>query len=183
MNKYEKLIIGIAIISIFVFLSKYLDLKCSNPNFKTKIDTIAKVQYKERLKIDTLIIPKWNIVKQNIYISDTIYRIDTITKIVTKYLTKNVYKDTILNDTNGLIVLTDTIYKNKIKDRKTQINLYKKTKIIQPRINHFFITCGSQLHQEMNVSFGLKYSHKKNMFGANYSTNKIISLEYSYRLR
>lgn len=183
MKKYEKICTWFVGVILAILIFNYLDCKCSAPKEIVKIDTIYKTEYKENLIIDTSFVPKWITVKEKIYISDTVYRIDTIIKYVTNHLTKNVYKDTILNDTSGLIIITDTIYKNLIKYRKSDISLYNKTVIKQPKNNALFIGFGSQLNQKVNMSFGLKYKHKKNMFGANYSTNNIISFEYYYLLK
>ena len=80
---------------------------------------------------DTAYIPQLD----SIYITDTLYldsiireiiereRIDTVI-IFREHFTLNTYQDTILNDSNGFIVISDTLYRNKIKSRLTSIKLY-----------------------------------------------------------
>ena len=80
---------------------------------------------------DTTYIPQIDTLK----FTDTIYLDSIIRQIIIKekldtiiifreHFTLNTYKDTILNDSNGFIVISDTIYRNKIKSRLTSIKLY-----------------------------------------------------------
>ena len=182
MKKLEKTLFKIIAIILTIIIFIFINDKYHQENKIIKIDTITKIKYKEKLKIDTSFIPKWNIIKEKIYISDTVFRTDTIIKYITNYLTKNVYKDTILNDTSGLIVLTDTIYKNLIKSRKSDISLYNKTVIKQSKNNALFIGVGSMLNQELNINLNAHFKHNKHMFGVGYGTNKTIYLHYNYMI-
>jgi len=80
---------------------------------------------------DTTYIPQIDTLK----LTDTIYLDSIIRQIIIKekldtiiifreHFILNTYKDTILNDSNGLIVVNDTLYRNKIKHRYNQIKLY-----------------------------------------------------------
>ena len=80
---------------------------------------------------DTAYIPQIDTLK----LTDTVYLDSIIRQIIIKekldtiiifreHFTLNTYKDTILNDSNGFIVISDTLYRNKIKSRLTSIKLY-----------------------------------------------------------
>ena len=80
---------------------------------------------------DTAYIPQIDTLK----FTDTVYLDSIIRQIIIKekldtvvifreFFSLNTYKDTILDDSNGLIVVNDTLYKNKIKSRYNQIKLY-----------------------------------------------------------
>ena len=52
--------------------------------------------------------------------------IDTA-EILKDYFTGFFYQDTILNDSNGLIVISDVLYRNRIKSRKKYLKLSERT--------------------------------------------------------
>ena len=99
--------------------------ECSSPRVVTN-HTTDTVIYR-----DSIYIPKLD----TLYFTDTIYKDSVISRIIERekidtvyiireHFTYSTYKDTILNDSNGLIVISDTLYRNKIKSRYNQIKLY-----------------------------------------------------------
>lgn len=54
------------------------------------------------------------------------HKIDT-SQILADYFSKNFYLDTLLNDTNALIIIADTITRNKITYRLPTINIFPHT--------------------------------------------------------
>lgn len=114
------LIIGFLLLYI-LFLQECKRPKVVNPT--TKVDTIV-------LK-DTFYQPtiKDSIVYSTIYKDKVSYVYDTFVDtvyVIKDYLTKYYYQDTILSDSNGLIVIMDTIYRNRIKSRQNYVRLYPK---------------------------------------------------------
>ncbi len=54
------------------------------------------------------------------------HNVDTLA-ILSDYFSRNLYQDTLQNDSNGLIILVDTICQNRITYRHPQITLYPQT--------------------------------------------------------
>ena len=189
MKKLEKILMWFIGIILAIFIFNYLDAKCNSKDQYSKIAISKHPKEISNIKPFAQVEPTKqdvnNVIYINKYLIDSVFIFDTIRikEYITKYLTKNVFLDTAFNNDSIFLSVLDSVYMNTISYRKYNLELRNKTVIKQPKQNNYYITVGSQLHQEINVSFGLKYRHKNNMFGANYSTNKVLSLEYSYRLR
>lgn len=95
---------------------------------------VPKPQTTVQIKVDTLYYP-WVVPVPQIEFRDTgswhqaFQPIDTAA-IVLEFLTKNVYHRTLINDTNALITLTDTIFQNKLCHGYIQAQFYPHTRII-----------------------------------------------------
>ena len=93
------------LITIIGFIGFILNLKyCKDPNYITKIDTVYITKIKKNLIPVAVAYPVDSLVNNIIYDTDTVIQIDSVIKYITKYLAKNTFKDTILNDSNGLII-------------------------------------------------------------------------------
>jgi hypothetical protein len=79
-----------------------------------RVDTIRAV--------DTVYVPKWNY--KEVHLTDTVF--DTV-RLIIDYNTLVAYSDTILNDSTGFVLISDTLYQNRIKSRKSKINVYQRT--------------------------------------------------------
>jgi len=127
-KKYFSVII-ILVLVIIILLQRSCNGKTivNTPTIETKIDTIWKVKH------DTVI----NTVKQTKVIhvpvpedpkfhpSDDIDTCKTrFNKLLTEYLTKRVYKDTLKLDSLGTIVINDTVFMNAL-GKRTKIYDYK----------------------------------------------------------
>lgn len=136
-----KLFKSIPYIFILILIGYIIFLReCTPPAIVYTTDTIT---YR-----DTTYVPKYD----TTYLKDTVYldsiireiiereRIDTVF-ILREHFTLNFYTDTILNDSNGLIVVSDTLYRNKIKARYNQIKLYPQ-RIKPPLLTKYFIGVG-----------------------------------------
>ena len=95
---------------------------------------VPKPQTTVQIKVDTLYYP-WVVPVPQIEFRDTgswhqaFQPIDTAA-IVREFLTKNVYHRTLVNDTNALIILTDTVFQNKLCEGYIQAQFYPYTRII-----------------------------------------------------
>lgn len=109
-----------------------------------------------------------------------------------------VYVDTLMNDSNALIVLHDTVCLNRLgnrtleykNNRPTQV-IHNSTQIINPYPSGFYpgvgLTVPLSADESLGISVGLTYfpqqSHGKNVFSAGYDVvNKRVSMCYSIRL-
>ena len=81
---------------------------------------------------DTLIQYKTKHLKDTIFIYDTIY---IIKDVVNDYFAKVHYPDTLLDDSIGLITVSDTIFMNRLLSRESNIYIYSKTYEIRPIFN------------------------------------------------
>lgn len=125
------------------------------------------------------------------YLKDTIYidsiireiiikeKLDTIV-IFREHFTLNTYQDTIINDSNGLIVIYDTLYRNKIKSRYNQIKLYPQR--LKPTLStKYFIGGGINGGADrlgLNISAGL-LTKKEYLYNCSYD---LINKEISFNL-
>lgn len=83
------------------------------------------------------------------FIDSTIYNIERkdsviidTNRIVFDYLfTHNVFSDSLMLDTNGYVILTDTLFRNKIKARSYSFTLHQKTSVN----NNFTYGCSKTL--------------------------------------
>ena len=81
--------------------------------------------------------------------------------ILKDYFRHNFYKDTILDDSNGFIVISDVLYQNSIESRSKSITMYDRTvyiHIVDERkpVNKIFAG--------LNLGYGFKYDRP--IFGA-----------------
>lgn len=121
--------------------------------------------------VDTLVVTDTVKYPVEVYKPYPVYKTDTsvvyvpldvdTAYILKDYFTHNFYRDTILSDSNGLIVISDVIYQNAIEKRSKEITLYDRTiyvHIVDERkpVNKFFVG--------MNLGYGFKYDRP--IFGA-----------------
>jgi len=121
--------------------------------------------------VDTLTVTDTVTYQVEVYKPYPVYKTDTsivyvpldvdTAYILKDYFTHNFYRDTILDDSNGFIVISDVIYRNGIEKRSKAITMYDRTiyvHIIDERkpINKIFVG--------MNLGYGFKYDRP--IFGA-----------------
>ena len=141
---------------------------------------------------DTAYVPKLDtiLVKDTLYLDSIIReviereRIDTV-YLLREHFTHNFYTDTILNDTNGLIVINDTLYRNRVKSRLNQIKLFNQVRDIKIR-NKYFVglgVVGSTDRMGLSANFAV-LTKKKKLYSIGYDViNKDISLRFYFTLR
>jgi|2_EtaG_2_1085320.scaffolds.fasta_scaffold23848_4 hypothetical protein len=134
-------------------------------------------------KLDTTYLTKVDTVYLDSIILKTIEteRIDTV-YLLREHFTKNFYTDTILNDSKGLIVVNDTLYRNRIKSRLNQIKIFSH----KPKVsNHYYIgmgVIGSSDRMGLMAQGGL-LTKKRNLYTIGYDViNKDISLSFYIKL-
>jgi hypothetical protein len=128
---------------------------------------------------DTLIIQPKAYVPKPVY-RDTgstkwrYHEIDTL-KILQNYFSRQLYRDTIVNDSNALIVLNDTVSRNQIISRLPQITLYPQTiyrtqylVIPQKSSLHIGFSVGKNPSQFSLASSVMFQSKKGNIYFASY---------------
>lgn len=121
------------------------------------------------------------------YIIDTDYvKIHDTVEVLTDYMRKYAYSDTIKIDTNKIVYIQDTISQNKILGRSVGLNIQEKTiyitKTIQPKdktaLYFGFLTDLRQSNNQFGVGVGLAIkTPKKGVIMLNATTNN-YSLGY-----
>ncbi|MBC8147306.1 MAG: hypothetical protein H8E98_04920 [Bacteroidetes bacterium] len=120
------------------------------------------------------------------------YPVDTA-QILTEYFAKHYYQDTLVNDTNALIVVKDTITQNKIMYRNPVITIFphfikQTTYIVQPQplVRKVFLGIGiGRSINQFALSPSLMYISKKdNAYSLSYDVlNKDIYLTMFWKLK
>jgi hypothetical protein len=178
-NKITTLII------VFFFGAVFNWLVCNKPNTEiiTKTDTITKTIYKDSIKYDTIIYSNVKLINDTIYVNDTIFDIDTIFFTINDYFAKVHYLDTLLNDSTGFISVSDTIFKNRLLNRTSNIEIYNKT--ILPVNDKISLFAGVFYLNGINNSLGanLSLERKKSLFSVGYGTNKTFLINYQYKIK
>ena len=166
--------------------------ECSTPCPDiTENDTVVK--YIDR--VDTIILNKTTYIPKIVYQKvDSIvwvhYQVDTL-QILEDYFLVNYYQDTIMNDTNGLIYISDSVTRNRIVSRFPSIKLYPHfiTETIttkEPLKNKVFIGLGvGRSAAEFGVSGNIGLMTKKdNLYTVSYDMiNKDIYLSLYWKLK
>lgn len=178
----------IIIFAIIIFLgyifwpSKPICPPCPDP---IPFDTSAFIKSMEIKYPDTVYVPIHDTVFKYKTRHDTIEKtieipkdIDSL-KVATSYFTTWMVKDTILNDSNGFIVITDLVKQNRIQKRLVY------PKIIRPhmKIVTETIKIPCEYKNKLKVGFGLSYNPKGDLgLSAKvlYETkrNKTVGLSY-----
>lgn len=152
---------------------------CSSSHKNISKTSEVKTEVRSNIKPSFYTKPKNIITFEKIYIKDTVYIVDTtfITDTVfiyDDYFTHYNYKDTILNDLRALIIIDDTIYRNKLYSRKSNITWHKQ----KPKINFYVGTEIEIRKDEYVVSVNGLISYKKNMVGAGINNKKEYLIKY-----
>lgn len=117
MNSIGKLtnIIIPLLIGIIIYQS------CSKENTPPKTVTNTKITWVPLIKYDTTFLPQYHTIIK----TDTVIipqDVDTL-DILKDYFSKVIYIDTLLFDSLGYVLITDTVYKNRILTRKIHKNI------------------------------------------------------------
>jgi len=117
----------ILVVAALLFVVAVQHGGCGNPNLKADTVTLHDTAWTIH---DSLIVKKLKI-KQTIhdtlpaeYIADTNYPILKLQyeALVSAFLDKNIYADTLKIDTLGYVAVTDTVYKNELQNRSYKYN-------------------------------------------------------------
>ena len=170
------IIVGLAILAIFLFLLKIPAKVITN----TKVDTIITHQtFTKYTKGD----------KIPFKVLDTVYQqIHDTTQIIQEFNEFIVYRDSINQDSN-LFVIQDTVHQNKIIGRSFDAKIQKKTIVItntiQPKSKAgLYLGFRSDISRdytkvEHNISLHLKTRHK-GLFSVGYGMSG-YSVGYSFK--
>lgn len=137
--------------AILSFLSAFLDFFKKHPSWVVIIGLVLYILFLRECTpgptpcdpcpeiLDTITVVQIDSVPYpvEVYIPDIHYKdtgsshfifmpVDT-NAIIAEYLTKNIIIDTLVNDSNAFIVLTDEIWMNKITNRRKEMTIYPKT--------------------------------------------------------
>ena len=176
--------INLILILACFFLLGLLLKKCNpeQPEIIFQTDTVVKAIYWDYVRYDTIIQSEFVpiIYKDTVYLKDTVY---IVQDVVNDYFAKVSYIDTLLNDSNGFISVSDTIYMNRLLNRSAVIKTYNTTKTIKDNKAHFYIGLGSSFNRDdINFSLNGYLQKKRNIFGIGYNTDKKIIINYAYKL-
>ena len=140
-------------------------------NDTTYIPQVDTVHFTDTLYVDSII--NHTIINERI---DTVY-------ILRQHFTNRIYTDTILNDVRGLIIINDTLYRNRIKSRYNSIKLFRDKPIIK---NKYFLgggVIGSQDRLGLMANVGLLTKRNK-LYTAGYDfINKDVSLSLYIKIK
>jgi len=123
----------------------------------------------------------------NHYIPDTNYNklVVQYQEVVNQLLAKNIHKDSIRIDSNGYVKITDTVQKNLIVGRSTQVNIkypiIKETVTIFPKkVTQLYIGGAFQTNlQNQQISVGALLKTRNDfLFGGSLSVNTYGDLMY-----
>ena len=182
------------IIILILIAIIFLQRECNSP---IKPDTIIihdTINYS-----DTIYKPKpYEVIKYQ-YKNIHHYKIDTVIDfalvdtmaILSDYFAKYVYKDTILNDTNGFITIYDTITKNRILSRSVHKKFYPTTYTVTTPIKHrtkVYIGFGAngwldKFGVSINMALLTKQDHLYSIGYDPLNKNVAINLYWKIRLR
>jgi hypothetical protein len=146
---------------------------------------------------DSLIVSKPQLIKSisveshdtiiNQYVPDTNYAklVLQYQEVVNQLLTKNILADSIRIDTNGYVKITDTVQKNLIVGRGTQVNIkypiIKETVTIPPKkVTQLYVGGVLQASPEINQAGvgALLKTRNDFLFGGSLSVNTYGNLQY-----
>lgn len=165
---------------LFIFM-KY----CNEPNpdviFKT--DTIYSEKIITELIPDTIIKENIVLINDTIYINNEIIKIDTIFVYLDDYLAVKSFIDTSFNDSLGLFVINDSLYRNSIKYRHVERKTYDKTKTIYEDKNGLYLGLGIMNLNEPVYNVNLDFKYKKFLFGAGFNTNQQVLFRVGYKIK
>lgn len=147
------------------------------------------------IKRDSLVFSKPQIINRitahdtviNNYIPDTNYGklVIQYQNIVNQLLTKNIHLDSIRIDSNGYVKISDTVQKNEIIGRSTEVKMkypiIKETIILPPKLtNQLYIGGGIYGSQGVSgIKGGLLYKNKKDqIFGGSVGINSAGQFVY-----
>jgi hypothetical protein len=99
---------------------------------------------------------------------DTTYILNPVdtARILRDYFARVQYLDTVKNDSSALIVLNETIFKNRIENREVIFQNRRKTAIIHENNHAIVLGVGGSL-TGIDISAG--YRNKRNVFNLTYS--------------
>jgi hypothetical protein len=157
---------------------------------------------------DSVIISKPQVVKSisveshdtiiNHYIPDTNYQklVIQYQEVVNQLLTKNIHSDSVRIDTNGYVKIIDTVQKNLIVGRSTEVNVkypvIKETIIIPPTpVNQLYVgggIGGTKAAPVSQIKAGLLFKNKKDQIygvsvGLGISGQPVYGIESYWKLK
>jgi len=186
-NNLLNLVIGVLLLVVIL-------QKCNQP---VTPDAPTIVRDTAWVVKDSLIVSKPQIIKSisveshdtiiNQYVPDTNYAklVLQYQEVVNQLLTKNILADSIRIDTNGYVKITDTVQKNLIVGRGTQVNIkypiIKETVTIPPKkVTHLYVGGAIQASPAINQAGvgALLKTRNDFLFGGSLGVNTNGNLQY-----
>lgn len=101
-------------------------------------------------------------------------------ELAKQYYAKNVYQDTLKNDSTAMVVLIDTVFKNMLHERIVEVTVFEKTNYVQPVPIKFELLAGIGIVQN-NPYINIGYS--KDRFNVNAGVgNGLYLINVNYRI-
>jgi len=172
------LVVAVILLLLFNFHSKTRYIKTAGRVIVIH-DTIQ-----ETLRHDTIIYRNWiRYKKQIIKIDSLVHDTVLVKELLVDYGSDYYYNDTIINDSNLIAVIKDTISQNKIKYRSFHYALTQTINKYEKRDKRaYFVGGGLDFNNTYHIGFStLK---KRTLFGASYNfQHNTIQLDIKYRIR
>ena len=172
----KNLVIAVLLIVVALFL--FSDPSYNGGSVTIVRDTVYQQKTFTKYK-------KGNDIQSYIIKTDSVHIHDTI-EVLSDYMRKYAYSDTISFDTNNVVYIQDTVTQNKIIGRSVGLNIQEKTiyitKTIQPKdktaVYFGFLTDLRQENKQLGVGVGVAIkTPKKGVITLNVTTNS-YSLGY-----
>lgn len=174
----KNLVIAVLLIVVALFL--FSDPSYNGGSVTIVRDTVYQQKTFTKYK-------KGNDIQSYIIKTDSVYiPIHDTVQVLTDYMRKYAYSDTICFDTNNIVYIQDTVTQNKIVGRSVGLNIQEKTiyitKTIQPKdktaVYFGFLTDLRQENKQLGVGVGVAIkTSKKGVITLNATTNS-YSLGY-----
>lgn len=174
----KNLVIAILLVVVALFL--FSDPSYNGGSVTIVRDTVYQQKTFTKYK-------KGNDIQSYTILTDSLYiPIHDTVEVITDYMRKYAYSDTIRFDTNNVVFIQDTINQNKIVGRSVGLNIQEKTiyitKTIQPKdktaVYFGFLTDLRQENKQLGVGVGVAIkTAKKGVITLNATTNN-YSLGY-----
>ena len=172
----KNLVIAVLLIVVALFL--FSDPSYNGGSVTIVRDTVYQQKTFTKYK-------KGNDIHSYTILTDSVHIHDTV-EVLTDYMRKYAYSDTIRFDTNNVVFIQDTVTQNKIVGRSVGLNIQEKTiyitKTIQPKdktaLYFGFLTDLRQENKQLGVGVGVAIkTPKKGVITLNATTNS-YSLGY-----
>ncbi len=168
----KNLVIAVLLIVVALFL--FSDPSYNGGSVTIVRDTVYQQKTFTKYK-------KGNDIQSYIIKTDSVYiPIHDTVQVLTDYMRKYAYSDTIRFDTNNIVYIQDTVIQNKIVGRSVGLNIQEKTiyitKTIQPKdktaVYFGFLTDLRQENKQLGVGVGVAIkTPKKGVITLNATTN------------
>jgi hypothetical protein len=176
-------VIGLILTICLIVFNQFI-CNPQQPEIIIKKDTIRITEYKENLKVDTIIQNKY--ITKNVHdtikviVKDTVY---IASEIISDWFAVKFIPDTIFNTDSLLLVISDSLERNTIKHRKIDYNAITTTNIypVDSKM-HFYIGVNSYISDEIELSLNAYLQKNRHLLCVGVNNKGEIVAGYAFRL-